>query len=226
MLEQNLYLALRYRKYEHSTLSQVLNICGWFQRCFIPSKECLVVLEAVVYRIFGGLEKRRCSALDMILIWAQAVSGPLNSHSVCQQHSSFLSFLITFLLFLQVSRQKLWLRKLSPDLGQVSLLPVHSKSFILLNISIYLKFFINLLLTALGLCCGVQAFFGCGKLGLLSSCDGKASQRGGFSCCGAWALGHVSFSSCHMWTQQLWLTGLVALWHTELPQTRGGTRDL
>ena len=224
MREQNLYLALRYRKYEHSTLSQVLNICGWFQRCFIPNKECLVVLEAVIYRIFGGLEKRKCGALEMILIWIQAVSGPLNSHSLCQQHSSFLSFLITFLLFLQVSRQKLSLRKLSPDLGQVSLLPVHSKSFIFLNILIYLKFFINLLLTVLGLSCCVQAFFSCGKLGLLSSCGGQASQCGGFSC-GAWALGHVGFSSCHTWTQQLWLMGLVALWHMEFPQTRDGTWD-
>lgn len=70
-------------KYERSTLSQVLNICGWFQRCFIPNKESLVILEAVIYGIFGGLEKRRYSALEMILIWIQVVSGPLNSHFLC-----------------------------------------------------------------------------------------------------------------------------------------------
>ena len=52
--------------------------------------------------------------------------------------------------------------------------------------------------------------------GLLSSCreqgiplqDGAwASHCSGFSCCGAQALGHVGFSSCCTWAQQLWLTG-------------------
>ena len=35
----------------------------------------------------------------------------------------------------------------------------------------------------------VQAFSGCGRRGLLSSCGAGASHCGGFSCCGAWALG-------------------------------------
>ena len=224
MQEQNLYLALRCMKYERSTLSQVLNICGWFQRCFIPNKECLVVLEAVIYGIFGGLEKRRCSALEMILIWIQVVSGPLNIHSLCQQHSSFLSFLITFLFFLQVSRQKSSLRKLSPDLGQASLLPVHSKSFIFLkhfNLSkIFYQFTFDCTRSLL-LC---ASFLQLWQVGATLQLWWAGSQCGGFSC-GAWALGHVGFSSCHLWTQQLWLMGLVALWHTEFPQARGRTQD-
>ena len=49
-----------------------------------------------------------------------------------------------------------------------------------------------------------------------------ASHGSGLSCCGAWALGHPSFSSSGMWAQQLgsraqaqwlWHTGLVSAWH-------------
>ena len=39
------------------------------------------------------------------------------------------------------------------------------------------------------LCCYVQAFSSCGARGLLSSCDAWTSHCGGFSCCGAWAVG-------------------------------------
>ena len=53
----------------------------------------------------------------------------------------------------------------------------------------------------------------------------QTSHCSGFSCCGAWALGHLGFSSCGMWArqlrlpgsraqvQQLWHIGLVALQH-------------
>ena len=41
-----------------------------------------------------------------------------------------------------------------------------------------------------------ELFCSCGEWGLLSSCDGQVSHRGGFSCCGAWALRHIDFSSC------------------------------
>ena len=41
----------------------------------------------------------------------------------------------------------------------------------------------------LGLCCCEQALSSCGKLGLLFRCGVQASHCGGFSCCGAWALG-------------------------------------
>ena len=39
----------------------------------------------------------------------------------------------------------------------------------------------------------------CGEQRQLSSCSGKASHYGGFSCCGAWALGLVGFSSWGSW---------------------------
>ena len=53
----------------------------------------------------------------------------------------------------------------------------------------------------------------------------RASRCGGFSCCGAWALGYSGFRSCSLWpqwlllsgsraqAQWLWCVGLVALWH-------------
>ena len=69
-----------------------------------------------------------------------------------------------------------------------------------------------LLLGTLGLCCCAGAFSSCSKWGLLSSCNAKASHCGGFSCCGAQALGHVDFSSCGL--------GLVAPWHVGFSRTR------
>lgn len=69
--EWNLYLALRVVKCEHSTLFQALNTYRWFQRYFTPNKELLVVSVAEICGVFGGLEQRRCSALEMILIWSQ-----------------------------------------------------------------------------------------------------------------------------------------------------------
>ena len=55
------------------------------------------------------------------------------------------------------------------------------------------KFFFFLAL--LGLRSFAQAFSGCGKQGLLSSVL-RASHSGGFSCCGAQALGQSDFSGC------------------------------
>ena len=45
-------------------------------------------------------------------------------------------------------------------------------------------------MAVLGLCC-MWAFSSCGEQGLLLTCSAQASLCGGFSCCGAWALGHV-----------------------------------
>ena len=51
-------------------------------------------------------------------------------------------------------------------------------------------------LAVLGLRCCMWAFSSCSQQGLLSSCGGLASHCGGFSGCGAQALGHVGFWSC------------------------------
>ena len=52
---------------------------------------------------------------------------------------------------------------------------------------------IPLFLVVPGLCCFVGFFSSCGEQGLLSSCSVQASHCSDFSCCGAWALGHVGF---------------------------------
>ena len=44
-------------------------------------------------------------------------------------------------------------------------------------------------LAVLDLPCCARASSGCGEWGLLSTCGVRASHCGGFSCCGAWALG-------------------------------------
>ena len=51
--------------------------------------------------------------------------------------------------------------------------------------------FIYLCLAVLNLGCCVQTFSSCGKRGILSSCNAWASHCSVFSCCGAWALGHM-----------------------------------
>ena len=71
--------------------------------------------------------------------------------------------------------------------------------------------FIYLFLAKLSFCCCLQAFSRCGKQGLLC-CSAWASHGGGFSCCRAQALS--------IFAQQLWHTGLVALWHGGSSQTR------
>ena len=50
----------------------------------------------------------------------------------------------------------------------------------------------------LGLHCCTWAFSRCSEQGLLSSCGMGASHRGGFSCCGAWAL-ECGLSNCGTW---------------------------
>ena len=62
-------------------------------------------------------------------------------------------------------------------------------------VSVCIIIFLSLFLTVLGLHCCVWAFSGCGKQGLLSSVL-RASHSGGFSCCGAQALGQSDFSGC------------------------------
>ena len=71
----------------------------------------------------------------------------------------------------------------------------------------FLIYFIYLFLAALGLRCCMWTFSSCGKRGLLLSCGARASHCGGFSCCGAWALGMqasvvvaLGLSSCGLWT--------------------------
>ena len=49
--------------------------------------------------------------------------------------------------------------------------------------------FIYIYLAVLDLCCCVQAFSSCREQELLSSCCVQACHCGGFSCCGAQALG-------------------------------------
>ena len=63
-------------------------------------------------------------------------------------------------------------------------------------------------LVALGLHRGVKAFSGCGERGLFYSWGARASDRGGFSCCGARALGTwVSVVAA----PGLWSTGSVVV---------------
>ena len=56
---------------------------------------------------------------------------------------------------------------------------------------------------------------------LQMQCSG--SQCGGFSYCGARAPGRMGFSSCRVWAQNLWLTGLVAPWQMGSSQTKDQT---
>ena len=60
--------------------------------------------------------------------------------------------------------------------------------------------FIFLTVLGLGCCTGFS-------LGLFSTCSVRASRCGGFSCCGAQALGHTGFSS---WAPGLCSTGLIS----------------
>ena len=62
------------------------------------------------------------------------------------------------------------------------------------------------ILAALGLCCCVQAFSSCGRVGATLCCCAWASHCGGFSCCGVWAVGARAsvvaarrLSSCGTW---------------------------
>ena len=65
---------------------------------------------------------------------------------------------------------------------------LHHRSISFLEMS-FLKKFIYLFLTALGLHCCVWAFSSCGEQGPLSRCGVRASYCGGFSGGGAWTQG-------------------------------------
>ena len=72
--------------------------------------------------------------------------------------------------------------------------------FILKHIFLKINLFIlNLFLAALGLrCCACTGFLQLRRAGATLRCGARASHCGGFSCCGAWALG-------------MWASGVVAL---------------
>ena len=53
----------------------------------------------------------------------------------------------------------------------------------------YMFSFFFFILAVLGFCCCMQAFSSCGERGLLFLAVARDSHCGGFSCCGAWALG-------------------------------------
>ena len=57
------------------------------------------------------------------------------------------------------------------------------------DLPIFLIYFIFLFLAALGLCCCARAFLWLRRAGATLRCGAWASQCGGFSCCGARALG-------------------------------------
>ena len=50
-------------------------------------------------------------------------------------------------------------------------------------------------------------FSSCREWGLVSRCRVQASHRGGISCFGTRAPGHVGFSSFSVWAPKLWLPG-------------------
>ena len=56
-------------------------------------------------------------------------------------------------------------------------------------------------LSVLDLSCCKWALSNCNEWGLLSICSTWASHCGGSSCCRAWALGHLGFSSNGTWAQ-------------------------
>ena len=85
---------------------------------------------------------------------------------------------------------------------------LHDPPHPFLSLSLLKTFY--LFLAALGLCCCAWAFSTCGEWGPLSRFNALASHCGGFSCCRAQARGLAGFSSCSMWAQYLWHTGLVA----------------
>ena len=62
-------------------------------------------------------------------------------------------------------------------------------SYIVLFKKINLFILFILFLAALGLRCCARAFLWLWRAGTTLRCGARASQRGGFSCCGAWALG-------------------------------------
>ena len=84
---------------------------------------------------------------------------------------------------------------------------------------LYLFFLNNFtyFLAVLGLCCFAQAFSSCSEWGATLRCHAWASHYGGFSSCGAQTRSTWAWQSwlpgCRAQAQQLWPTGLAALWH-------------
>ena len=79
-------------------------------------------------------------------------------------------------------------------------------------------FYLYLSLAVLDLCCCVGFFPSCSAQGPLSTCNGRASHWGAFSCCRAWVLGAHGLQQ--LWlprsraqAQELWCPGLFSLWH-------------
>ena len=68
--------------------------------------------------------------------------------------------------------------------------------------------------------CCVLAFSSCSELG----CSLVVLQGPWLLLLRAQALGGAGLSSCSTWAQELWYTGLVALWHAESSWTRDQTR--
>ena len=92
-----------------------------------------------------------------------------------------------------------------------------------------------LCLTALGLHCCMGLFSSHGEWGLLSSRNTRVSQYGGFTCCRAWAIGHVVFlqhvgsvvavPGIRAQPRNLWHADLVSLWQVESSLTRDWNCD-
>ena len=103
---------------------------------------------------------------------------------------------------------------------------------------LFLKFILLFifLLAALGPYCCVRAFLQLRRAGATLRCGARASHCGGFSCCGAQALGVWAsvvvargLSSCGLvgsraQAHQLWRTDLVAPRHVGSSRTRARTR--
>ena len=81
---------------------------------------------------------------------------------------------------------------LEPDILECTLL-ILTHFFVVALVNMYFLFFYFCL------CWGfvaARAFSSCRERGLLSSCGARASRCSGFSCCPAWAIERVGFSSC------------------------------
>ena len=71
----------------------------------------------------------------------------------------------------------------------VSGLDTISWRFFVLFCFVFINLFIYLSMAVLGLHCCARAFSSCGELGATLRCGARAAHCGGFSCCGAQALG-------------------------------------
>ena len=107
------------------------------------------------------------------------------SISPSKEHPGLISFRMDWLDLLAVQGT---LKALLQHHSSKASILLHS-AFFIVHLFLFIYCFIFGLL---GLCCWARA---------VSSCDEQVSHCGGFSCCRAWILGHVGFSSCSMWVQ-------------------------